>query len=187
MRIRTIKKDWLYGVCFQIQEGNTFVEKLTFKKFNMGESTPDTGTMKIEEAQVLMDDLWACGTRPTEGSGSAGSLKAAESHLEDLRKVAFAKDNDKPYLDKLISLFCDQVDYLKRENSKDSDGMADSMRIINQLESQGRAVARQLEETRGDAREHQRLLRLREIEQSKLVQTIGRLERKLKKLYGKRK
>ncbi len=27
-------------------------------------------------AQVLMDDLWTCGIRPTEGSGSAGSLLA---------------------------------------------------------------------------------------------------------------
>jgi hypothetical protein len=40
-------------------------------------------------SQVLMDDLWACGVRPTEGSGSAGSLKATENHLDDMRKIAF--------------------------------------------------------------------------------------------------
>lgn len=41
----------------------------------------------ISSAQVLMDDLWAAGLRPTEGSGSAGSLKATENHLNDMRKI----------------------------------------------------------------------------------------------------
>jgi hypothetical protein len=56
---------------------------------------PDRGS----EAQALMDRLWACGLRPTEGRGSAGALAATESHLSDLRtlvekayKVQFKKD-----------------------------------------------------------------------------------------------
>lgn len=40
------------------------------------------------EAQALMDQLWQCGLRPSEGSGSAGSLAATERHLEDMRKLA---------------------------------------------------------------------------------------------------
>lgn len=36
-----------------------------------------------------MDQLWNCGLRPTEGSGSAGSLAATQRHLEDMRKIAF--------------------------------------------------------------------------------------------------
>jgi hypothetical protein len=40
-------------------------------------------------AQVLMDDLWRAGLRPTEGSGSAGSLAATERHLKDLQKLVF--------------------------------------------------------------------------------------------------
>lgn len=46
-------------------------------------------TMEIDEAQQLMDELWRCGLRPTEGSGSAGSLAATERHLADMRAVAF--------------------------------------------------------------------------------------------------
>lgn len=42
-------------------------------------------------AQTLMDDLWHCGLRPTEGTGSAGSLAATERHLADMRTIAFAK------------------------------------------------------------------------------------------------
>lgn len=45
--------------------------------------------MENEVAQTLMDDLWNCGIRPTEGSGSAGSLRATERHLEDMRKLVF--------------------------------------------------------------------------------------------------
>lgn len=42
-------------------------------------------------AQELMDQLWTCGLRPTEGKGSAGSLAATERHLEDMRAIAFNK------------------------------------------------------------------------------------------------
>lgn len=42
-------------------------------------------------AQRLMDQLWNCGYRPTEGSGSAGSLAATQRHLEDMRTIAFSQ------------------------------------------------------------------------------------------------
>ncbi len=38
-------------------------------------------------AQKLIDDLWDCGLRPSEGSGSAGQLAATQRHLEDMRKL----------------------------------------------------------------------------------------------------
>lgn len=40
-------------------------------------------------AQMLMDELWRCGLRPTEGTGSAGSLAATERHLADMRRLVF--------------------------------------------------------------------------------------------------
>jgi hypothetical protein len=40
-------------------------------------------------AQQLMDELWICGLRPSEGSGSAGSLAATERHLADMKKIVF--------------------------------------------------------------------------------------------------
>jgi hypothetical protein len=42
-----------------------------------------------DEAQRLVDELWQCGIRPSEGTGSAGSLAATERHLADIRNVAF--------------------------------------------------------------------------------------------------
>src|SRR4030042_868144 len=43
--------------------------------------------LRYEDAQCLMDELWRCGLRPTEGSGSAGSLAATEKHLNDMRAI----------------------------------------------------------------------------------------------------
>jgi len=38
-----------------------------------------------QTAQELMDSLWDCGLRPSEGSGSAGALAATERHLKDVQ------------------------------------------------------------------------------------------------------
>lgn len=43
----------------------------------------------VTAAQGLMDELWRCGLRPTEGTGSAGSLAATERHLADMQRIAF--------------------------------------------------------------------------------------------------
>jgi len=45
--------------------------------------------VSIDAAQTLMDDLWNAGLRPTEGTGSAGALRAVERHLEDMRTLVF--------------------------------------------------------------------------------------------------
>jgi hypothetical protein len=44
-------------------------------------------TLRPEEAQNLMDELWRTGLRPTEGTGSAGSLAATERHLKDMQTI----------------------------------------------------------------------------------------------------
>lgn len=46
-------------------------------------------TLDENQAQQLMDALWAGGLRPTEGHGSAGQIGAVERHLEDMRKIVF--------------------------------------------------------------------------------------------------
>lgn len=46
--------------------------------------------MTPTEAQRLMDELWGCGLRPSEGSGSAGSLAATERHLKDMQTIAMS-------------------------------------------------------------------------------------------------
>lgn len=55
----------------------------------VGQSMPPALRLMPEESQMLMDELWSMGFRPTEGTGSAGSLAATQRHLEDLRHLVF--------------------------------------------------------------------------------------------------
>lgn len=48
-----------------------------------------TTYLRMENAQALMDDLWKIGFRPSEGTGSAGSLKATENHLKDMQQLVW--------------------------------------------------------------------------------------------------
>ncbi len=53
-------------------------------------------TIDPQAAQGLMDSLWDCGLRPSEGSGSAGALAATQRHLEDMRRLVFKSEGAKP-------------------------------------------------------------------------------------------
>jgi hypothetical protein len=68
---------WFHAVPMQMQEAEpNIVPAPTF-------------AMTREAAQELMDRLWQCGIRPSEGSGSAGQLAATRAHLEDMRALVF--------------------------------------------------------------------------------------------------
>ena len=64
------------------------------KEKKEAERVDPTFLLTNDQAQTLMDDLWNCGIRPTEGTGSAGSLKATQDHLKDMRQIAFALMGD---------------------------------------------------------------------------------------------
>lgn len=49
--------------------------------------TPPALRLDYALAQRLMDELWKCGLRPKEGTGSAGAMAATERHLADLQKL----------------------------------------------------------------------------------------------------
>ena len=49
--------------------------------------------MDYEDAQNLMDELYHCGIRPTDGARSSGSMKATQNHLEDMRAIVATKLN----------------------------------------------------------------------------------------------
>lgn len=39
-----------------------------------------------DAAQHLIDQLWNCGVRPTEGAGSAGAMLQAQDHINTLKQ-----------------------------------------------------------------------------------------------------
>ena len=85
--IRDYKKKYLQPLSRDFIEQDEF----SFKTVNPVEILQTDFVLTETDSQTLMDDLWKCGVRPTEGKGSAGSLKATESHLKDMRKIAFKK------------------------------------------------------------------------------------------------
>ncbi len=64
--------------------------RVEFSPITEGQDVEPTLKLSTSSAQRLMDELWSCGLRPTEGTGSAGSLAATERHLKDMQRVAFA-------------------------------------------------------------------------------------------------
>ena len=70
--------------------GRAIAAPVVFKVFDDQEQhgLAPTFEMTKSDAQRLMDELWKIGLRPSEGSGSAGSLAATERQLADMRTIA---------------------------------------------------------------------------------------------------
>ncbi|MFZ6875934.1 hypothetical protein ACO0LF_28060 [Undibacterium sp. Di27W] len=71
---------------------------LHFQEVPEGQPGPPALCLQYEDAQQLMDELWNCGLRPHDNTGSPGSsnhinsaaaLAATERHLKDMRDMAF--------------------------------------------------------------------------------------------------
>lgn len=74
------------------QRGDGYsVAKLTMEHVPRGAYSEPTARMSMTDAQELIDALWRCGLRPSEGSGSAGALAATQKHLEDMRSLVFER------------------------------------------------------------------------------------------------
>jgi hypothetical protein len=91
---------WFRGVRFWLKQTNWSPDRitralalpLTFKEQTPEDESvmqPEAFRLGDEQAQAFMDELWRVGFRPTEGSGSAGSLAATERHLNDMRALVF--------------------------------------------------------------------------------------------------
>ncbi len=97
MKIRAIMQGWYEGVSISIQERNpnngrlAIVKELTIEEIPEGSLVPETANISREAAQELMNDLYSIGIRPSEGTGSAGSLQATEKHLNDMRAIVGKK------------------------------------------------------------------------------------------------
>ena len=94
--VNVTKADWAsqrLNVWFACKgEGKTaLAEPLVFKEHEEMAICIPTAQIEPTQAQQLMDSLWNCGVRPSEGSGSAGQLAAVNRHLEDMRTLVFKR------------------------------------------------------------------------------------------------
>jgi hypothetical protein len=85
--IRIERAPWYHGAHVLIRSGDSVVSGVELETPDPGRIASPSFSISDENAQTLMDDLWAAGFRPTEGSGSAGSLRATEKHLDDMRRI----------------------------------------------------------------------------------------------------
>jgi len=93
VEIRAFNAPWRAAVELLLRDRATgaVATVITFRNLTEEEravAMPPVARMRIEDAQTLMDDLWLCGLRPTEGTGSAGALAATQRHLDDMRGIA---------------------------------------------------------------------------------------------------
>jgi len=69
---------------------------ITFVPVEEGQALEPTFTLRRDQAQALMDELYRVGVRPSE-QGTAGELAATKAHLKDMRALV-AKAIDVPEL-----------------------------------------------------------------------------------------
>ncbi|MDX9893873.1 MAG: hypothetical protein RBS34_00405 [Desulfofustis sp.] len=87
------REDWSNGVSVYMRQRTVGFGEKWAAPVTMVEHDPRASVgkpmlwLEIQQAQQLMDELWQCGLRPSEGTGSAGSLAATERHLKDMRGI----------------------------------------------------------------------------------------------------
>ena len=94
MEVRCQREPWENGVQLMVFDKRadglvSYAENMNMRTVANGEHFGEpTMRLKNNEAQMLMDELWRCGIRPSVDSGYAVILAATERHLKDMRVIA---------------------------------------------------------------------------------------------------
>lgn len=93
VEVRAERVDYGQRVDFQIfqllEGGGVAIGDVVMREIDPEAVAPASFSLRPHLAQKLMDSLWQCGLRPSEGTGSAGALAATQDHLKDLRTLLF--------------------------------------------------------------------------------------------------
>jgi hypothetical protein len=92
LTVRATAAPWNAGIEFLIRSGRSTAEPIIMKVRDENVCPKSSFSLEYGKAQLLMDDLWVAGLRPTEGAGSAGALAATQKHLQDMRNLVFKKE-----------------------------------------------------------------------------------------------
>ena len=60
---------------------------MVFEKIEIGLHVDPVLSMKKQEAEALMNELWRVGIRPSNGEGNVGQIGAIKHHLNDMRAI----------------------------------------------------------------------------------------------------
>ncbi len=87
IRIRAQYEPWQDSLAIYLFDGDALGRNVTFERRTEGEFANPTLRISHHAAQVLIDELWQCGLRPTQGKQSEGVTAAQARHLNDMRAI----------------------------------------------------------------------------------------------------
>ncbi len=108
-------------------------EPLTFRPLEPTEVFEPQLELNDSEAQSLMDQLWQCGIRPTEGTGSAGAMAATQAHLADLRRLIFKDARQSALSPKWQECEADELRAAFRPLDQPSPAIGDAFKHVDQI------------------------------------------------------
>lgn len=78
-------------VAVRRENGFAIAQPAVFEVLPEGEAHAAGPLLKLnhDSIQMMMDELWAAGVRPSKGVSSEGQIEAIAAHLDDMRKIAF--------------------------------------------------------------------------------------------------
>lgn len=93
VKVRAAARRFDHGVDLLVTDdcGRMVGQPIIMQASREGMMQEPTISLHQSAAQQLIDELWAAGLRPSEGTGSAGALRATKHHLEDMRKIALGQ------------------------------------------------------------------------------------------------
>jgi len=90
---RQIQYDRLAVHCIHEDERGRFYVEFREQIVDMHPAEARVGEPTLswtnDEAQQIMNELWLAGLRPKDGAGALAHVESLQSHLSDLRTVAF--------------------------------------------------------------------------------------------------
>jgi len=96
MEMRAQPQSWWGGIELYVRaqapdgDGHYYIKDVIIERLDFNSPIqPPTLKLSKRNAQVLMDDLWASGIRPSEKRDIGGALRATENHLGDMQRIAF--------------------------------------------------------------------------------------------------
>jgi hypothetical protein len=107
MREWHLSDDWLWRgdltlLCRDEHDGRKWMANfaITFEPWEPGTVVlrSDSSGLQLtrDDAQQLLNELWRVGMRPRDGAGSLAHVDAQRAHLEDMRRLVFKSEEDKP-------------------------------------------------------------------------------------------
>ena len=87
----TARRDNSFGMHVEIrafdEDTHSVVQPVVMEQVDRGTLIPVAMQGRPQDFQSLVDQLWECGVRPHQASGSTGQLGAITRHLEDMRSI----------------------------------------------------------------------------------------------------